>query len=185
MYGTIRAAGIFFLESRDGEQALTIIMGFASFVFFLVSLAANLILPFLFLNLTIMFFLLAGGMNNETCAKVAGYWGVWASIIGESNLLLSQLTAASSSRLPASQRSTLGLPSCFATCGAWMCYPSSSPSPIWPRSACGESAGRLCTTFCLILANFASYPPCRFPRAVADPHTGDVEDGGLKKGRLA
>lgn len=60
-------------------------MGFASFVFMVVSLAANLILPFLFFNLMVMFFLLAGGMKNDTCAKVSGYWGVWASILGENH----------------------------------------------------------------------------------------------------
>ena len=81
VYGTIRAAGIFFLEAPEGEQALTALMGMASFVFMIVSLAANWALPFLFFNLTVMFFLLAGGMKNETCAKVAGWWGIWTSAL--------------------------------------------------------------------------------------------------------
>lgn len=79
VYGIIRTAGIFFLESPNGEQALTILMGFASFTFMIASLACNIALPFLFLNLTIMFFLLAGGVENTTVARVAGWWGIWTS----------------------------------------------------------------------------------------------------------
>ena len=79
VYGTIRAAGIFFLDAPNGEQALTILMGFASLVFMIVSLAANIVQPLLFGNLTIMFFLLAGGMQNTTCARVAGWYGIWTS----------------------------------------------------------------------------------------------------------
>ncbi len=81
VYGTIRAAGIFFLEAPEGQQALTALMGIASFVFMIVSLAANWSLPFLFFNLMVMFFLLAGGMKNLTCAKVAGWWGIWTSFL--------------------------------------------------------------------------------------------------------
>lgn len=79
VYGIIRTAGIFFLESPNGEQALTILMGFASFTFMIAALACNIALPFLFLNLTIMFFLLAGGVDNTTVARVAGWWGIWTS----------------------------------------------------------------------------------------------------------
>jgi len=81
VYGTIRAAGIFFVEAPEGEQALVVLMGFASLVFMVVSLAANLALPFLFLNLTIMFFLLAGGIKDTTTARVAGWWGLWVSLL--------------------------------------------------------------------------------------------------------
>lgn len=78
-YYYIGTAGIFFLQSPHGEQALTALFGIASFVFMIVSVALNLSLPFLFLNLTIMFFLLAGGVRSITCAKVAGWWGIWTS----------------------------------------------------------------------------------------------------------
>ena len=47
-------AGIFFLQSPNGEQALTVLFGFASLAFMIASLAVNLALPFLFLNLSIM-----------------------------------------------------------------------------------------------------------------------------------
>jgi succinate-acetate transporter protein len=69
------------LEAPEGEQALTVLMGFASLVFMIVSLACNWALPFLFFNLTVMFFLLAGGMKNTTCARVAGWWGIWTSFL--------------------------------------------------------------------------------------------------------
>jgi succinate-acetate transporter protein len=81
VYGTIRAAGIFFLEAPEGEQALTALMGMASFVFMIVSFAANWSLPFLFFNLTVMFFLLAGGMKNTTCARVAGKFCILNKIL--------------------------------------------------------------------------------------------------------
>jgi len=75
----VRTAGIFFLESPHGEQALTILFACASLVFTIAALAINLALPFLFFNLTIMFCLLAGGVQNTTVARVAGWWGIWTS----------------------------------------------------------------------------------------------------------
>lgn len=79
VYGTIKAAGIFFLDSPHGEQAISILMGFASVVFFFVSFSTNLVQPILFFNLAVMFFLLAGGFTNDTCGRVAGYGYVIAS----------------------------------------------------------------------------------------------------------
>lgn len=79
VYGTIRASGVFFLDAPHGEQALTVIMGFASLCFFIISFQINLALPIMFFNLMVMFFLLAGGMVNTTCARVAGWWGIMTS----------------------------------------------------------------------------------------------------------
>ena len=58
---------------------MTALMAFASVTFAIVSLAINRVLPLLFLMLTIMFSLLAGGVQHPTTAKVAGWWGVVTS----------------------------------------------------------------------------------------------------------
>ena len=47
-------AGIFFLESPEGEQCIVILMGFASLGFFVVSFRTNKVQPILFINLAIM-----------------------------------------------------------------------------------------------------------------------------------
>lgn len=81
VYGTIKAAGIFFLDSPHGEQAITALMGIASCIFFVAGFGTNLTLPIFFFHLAVMFFLLAGGFENATCAKVAGWWGLWTALL--------------------------------------------------------------------------------------------------------
>lgn len=60
-------------------------------VFCVVSLAINVVQPFLFINLAIMFFLLSGGVKHPTTGRVAGWWGLWASglafYVGSATLL--------------------------------------------------------------------------------------------------
>lgn len=137
VYGTIRAAGIFFLEAPEGEQALVALMGFASFVFMIVSLAANLALPFLFLNLTIMFFLLAGGIKNTTVARVAGWWGIWTSFL------------------------------------AFYCGAASLFKDMWGMDILPQRFTKI----------YEKTSAVWFPRCNVNPETGDIEDGGVMKGR--
>ena len=79
VFGLYQAQGIFFLPVPEGQQAITALMGIASFIFMCVSAAICLLLPIAFLMLTIMFFLLSAGFRNEDVAKAAGWWGLVTS----------------------------------------------------------------------------------------------------------
>lgn len=76
VFGLYQAQGTFFLPVVEGQQAVTALLGIASFIFMIVSAAICLLLPVAFLMLTIMFFLLSAGFRNTDVAKAAGWWGL-------------------------------------------------------------------------------------------------------------
>ncbi|GAB4815398.1 hypothetical protein N2152v2_002444 [Parachlorella kessleri] len=81
LYSILQAQGVFFLQAKHGMQAIFALFGIAAISFMVISVAICLALPFLFLNIGIMFFLLAGGVESPICQKVAGWWGIWTSAL--------------------------------------------------------------------------------------------------------
>lgn len=79
VYGTIRAAGVYFLDSPHGQEAVTALFGVAAFGFMVVSIAINLALPIVFFMIGMMFFLLAAGTTRKDVGKAAGWWGIFTS----------------------------------------------------------------------------------------------------------
>ncbi|KAI3426480.1 hypothetical protein D9Q98_008846 [Chlorella vulgaris] len=81
VYGIIRTAGIFFLDSPKGQETITSLFGVAAIGFMCVSVVINAALPLVFLMIGIMFFLLAAGTTRPDVAKAAGWWGIFTSAL--------------------------------------------------------------------------------------------------------
>ncbi|KAL4449387.1 hypothetical protein ABPG77_007031 [Micractinium sp. CCAP 211/92] len=79
VYGTIRAAGTYFLDSPHGQEAVTALFGVAAFGFMVVSIAINLALPIVFFMIGMMFFLLSAGTTRKDVGKAAGWWGIFTA----------------------------------------------------------------------------------------------------------
>jgi hypothetical protein len=68
---SVTAAGI----NLQALQAMLVMFGFLTAVFWICSFVVNITICSLFFLLMVLFFLLAGGTVNATCDKVAGYVG--------------------------------------------------------------------------------------------------------------
>lgn len=106
----------------EADQMMLSLWGILTFCFFIQTLRINRALQTLFISLTILFFLLAGGAKNELCNKVAGWVGIWVALVafyaatailtGEvwnyEYLPLGHMKKASGNKAPASPRNGKG-----------------------------------------------------------------------------
>jgi hypothetical protein len=81
IYGVLAEAGIFATPAPEGLQMMLSLWGILTFILFLGTIALSVALQTLFLSLTALFFLLAGGVYNTTCNQVAGGFGIWVGAV--------------------------------------------------------------------------------------------------------
>ncbi|CAL8467440.1 g6978 [Coccomyxa elongata] len=63
------------------EEMMLSLWGILTFLFFIQTLRINRALQTLFFSLAVLFFLLAGGVKNALCNKVAGWVGIWVALV--------------------------------------------------------------------------------------------------------
>ncbi|EIE24448.1 hypothetical protein COCSUDRAFT_65361 [Coccomyxa subellipsoidea C-169] len=63
------------------EEMMLSLWGILTFCFFVQTLRINRALQTLFFSLAVLFFLLAGGVRNVLCNKVAGWVGIWVAFV--------------------------------------------------------------------------------------------------------
>ncbi|CAK0760474.1 hypothetical protein CVIRNUC_002774 [Coccomyxa viridis] len=91
LYGILKSANVWTGQSSstpvahyDGttaDEMMLSLWGILTFLFFVQTLRINRALQTLFISLSILFFLLAAGVKNALCNKVAGWVGIWVALV--------------------------------------------------------------------------------------------------------
>jgi len=91
LYGILKSANVWTGQSSSTpvvnynsatpDEMMLSLWGILTFCFFVQTLRINRGLQTLFISLTVLFFLLAGGVKNPICNKVAGWVGIWVAFV--------------------------------------------------------------------------------------------------------